>query len=154
MGYHTSSVIAFLLTLFNVRLGWWFPNPGKTANGSMSPHFSLRYLSAELFGGATDKSSFVMVSDGGHFENLAAYELIRRKCRVIVISDGEPNEPDKALQVASKFKNRIDVVSVGPEDRPAGRDFLKQLAAASGGQVVTADKAAQLSGAVQRLLLA
>jgi hypothetical protein len=30
-----------------------------------------------------------MVSDGGHFENLAAYELIRRKCRVIVISDGE-----------------------------------------------------------------
>jgi hypothetical protein len=89
MGYHTSSVIAFLLTLFNVRLGWWFPNPRKVANGSMSPHFSLSYLSAELFGGASDKSSFVMVSDGGHFENLAAYELIRRKCRVIVISDGE-----------------------------------------------------------------
>jgi hypothetical protein len=89
MGYHTSSVIAFLLTLFNVRLGWWFPNPGKTGDGAMSPHFSLTYLSAELFGGASDKSSFVMVSDGGHFENLAAYELIRRKCRVIVISDGE-----------------------------------------------------------------
>jgi hypothetical protein len=82
-------VIAFLLTLFNVRLGWWFPNPGKVGDGSMSPHFSLRYLSAELFGGASDKSSFVMVSDGGHFENLAAYELIRRRCRVIVISDGE-----------------------------------------------------------------
>ena len=30
-----------------------------------------------------------MVSDGGHFENLAAYELIRRRCRVIIISDGE-----------------------------------------------------------------
>ena len=30
-----------------------------------------------------------MVSDGGHFENMAAYELIRRQCRVIVISDGE-----------------------------------------------------------------
>ena len=89
MGYHTSSVIAFLLTLFNVRLGWWFPNPSKVGDGSMSPHFSLSYLGAELFGGASDKSSFVMVSDGGHFENLAAYELIRRKCRVIVISDGE-----------------------------------------------------------------
>ena len=89
MGYHTSSVIAFLLTLFNVRLGWWFPNPGKVKDGFMSPHFSLRYLGAELFGGASDKSTFVMVSDGGHFENLAAYELIRRECRVIVISDGE-----------------------------------------------------------------
>jgi hypothetical protein len=89
MGYHTSSVIAFLLTLFNVRLGWWFPNPGKVGDGSMSPHFSLTYLGDELFGGASDRSKFVMVSDGGHFENLAAYELIRRKCRVIVISDGE-----------------------------------------------------------------
>jgi hypothetical protein len=89
MGYHTSSVVAFLMTLFNVRLGWWFPNPAQLGRGAMSPHFSLQYLGAELFGGASDKTSFVMVSDGGHFENLAAYELIRRRCRVIVISDGE-----------------------------------------------------------------
>ena len=89
MGYHTSPVTAFLLTLFNVRLGWWFPNPSGAGIRKASPWFSLRYLVAELFGGANDKSKFVAVSDGGHFENLAAYELVRRKCRVIVISDGE-----------------------------------------------------------------
>ena len=89
MGYHTSPIVAFFLTLFNVRLGWWFPNPGKHATGFPTPHFSLRYLLAELFGGANDTSTFVMVSDGGHFENMAAYELVRRRCRVIVISDGE-----------------------------------------------------------------
>jgi hypothetical protein len=89
MGYHTSSVAAFLLTLFNVRLGWWFPNPGKTDATSASPPFSLRYLIAELFGGANDTSKFLMISDGGHFENLAAYELIRRRCAVVIISDGE-----------------------------------------------------------------
>jgi hypothetical protein len=89
MGYHTSPVTAFLLTLFNVRLGWWFPNPGKTNAALPSPPFSLSYLLAELFGGATDRSRFVMISDGGHFENLAAYELVRRRCRVIVLSDGE-----------------------------------------------------------------
>jgi hypothetical protein len=89
MGYHTSPVVAFMLTLFNVRLGWWFPNPGRTATGFPSPHFSLRYLFAELFGGAADQSRFVMISDGGHFENLAAYELVRRRCRVIIIADGE-----------------------------------------------------------------
>jgi hypothetical protein len=89
MGYHTSPVTAFLLTLFNVRLGWWFPNPGRSAASSPSPHFNLTYLLAELFGGASDKSTFVSISDGGHFENLAAYELVRRKCRVIIISDGE-----------------------------------------------------------------
>lgn len=89
MGYHTSPVTAFLLTLFNIRLGWWFPNPGKTNATLPSPPFSLSYLLAELFGGATDRSRFVMISDGGHFENLAAYELVRRRCRVIVLSDGE-----------------------------------------------------------------
>jgi hypothetical protein len=89
MGYHTSPVTAFLLTLFNVRLGWWFPNPMKSASKAPSPHFNLTYLLAELFGGASDKSTFVSISDGGHFENLAAYELVRRKCRVIIISDGE-----------------------------------------------------------------
>ena len=89
MGYHTSPVVAFLLTVFNVRLGWWFPSPAKSGIRFPSPHFSLRYLFAELFGGATDKSKFLMISDGGHFENLAAYELVRRKCRVIIVIDGE-----------------------------------------------------------------
>jgi len=89
MGYHTSPVVAFLLTVFNVRLGWWFPNPRMSGTESPSPWFSLRYLFKELFGGADDKSKFLMVSDGGHFENLAAYELIKRKCRVVIISDGE-----------------------------------------------------------------
>ncbi len=89
MGYHTSPVVAFLLTVFNVRLGWWFPNPDRTDTVIASPRFNLRYLFAELLGGANDKSPFVMISDGGHFENLAAYELIRRRCRVVIISDGE-----------------------------------------------------------------
>jgi hypothetical protein len=89
MGYHTSPVTAFLLTLFNVRLGWWFPNPAKSGADRPSPPFTLSYLIAELFGGASDKSRFVMISDGGHFENLAAYELIRRRCQLVIVSDGE-----------------------------------------------------------------
>lgn len=89
MGYHTSAVVAFLLTLFNVRLGWWFPSPARAISTSSSPWLSLRYLLMELFGGADDKSRYLMISDGGHFENLAAYELVRRKCRVIVVSDAE-----------------------------------------------------------------
>lgn len=43
----------------------------------------------ELYGGADDKSKYLAISDGGHFENLAGYELVRRKCRVIVLSDAE-----------------------------------------------------------------
>lgn len=89
MGYHTSPVVAFLLTLFNVRLGWWFPNPEKSRVRSTSPSFSLSYLVMELFGLADDKSKFLAISDGGHFENMGAYELIKRKCKVVIISDAE-----------------------------------------------------------------
>jgi hypothetical protein len=37
---------------------------------------------------SSDKA-YVNVSDGGHFENLGIYELVRRRCRYIVACDGE-----------------------------------------------------------------
>lgn len=89
MGFHTSPVVAFLLTVFNVRLGWWFPRPAGPAVNRPAPWFSLRYLVKELFGSAGEESNFLMVSDGGHFENLAVYELVRRECDVIICGDGE-----------------------------------------------------------------
>ena len=89
MGYHTSPLVAFLLTVFNLRLGWWFPNPSGPRTNRPSPLFNLNGLVSELFGGANDTSNFLMVSDGGHFENLAAYELVKRRCGTIIISDGE-----------------------------------------------------------------
>lgn len=89
MGYHTSPVVAFLLTVFNVRLGWWFPRPAPGGATTPSPWFSLRYLLVELLGLASERSRFLAISDGGHFENLAAYELIKRGCKVVIIGDGE-----------------------------------------------------------------
>ena len=73
--------------------------------------------------------------------------------RFVVISDGEPDSRSDALAQARRFKARIDVIYVGPEDRPAGRDFLMRLAQVSGGQMVTADRAQELAASVERLLL-
>jgi hypothetical protein len=101
MGYNTSSLVAFLLCMFNVRLGWWFPNPGKDKWNHRGLTFSLLYLIAELFGLADERRDFVNVSDGGHFENLAIYELIRRRCRVIIACDAEC---DPTLQFGSLGK--------------------------------------------------
>jgi Patatin-like phospholipase len=92
MGYSTSPLVAFLLTLFNVRLGWWFPNPGRKKYKLRGPRLGLSYLILELFGLAGETSDFVNVSDGGHFENLGIYELVRRRCKVIIASDGECDE--------------------------------------------------------------
>ena len=95
MGYNTSPLVAFLLTMFNVRLGWWFPNPGQFAWRRKGLSFSLYYLVMELLGIADETRYFLNVSDGGHFENLGIYELIRRRCKVIIACDAEC---DEALQ--------------------------------------------------------
>lgn len=87
MGYHSSPPLAFLLTVFNVRLGWWMGNPARSRWMNPSPRFGLRYLAQELFGFAGAESSFVYLSDGGHFENLGLYELVRRRCRLILACD-------------------------------------------------------------------
>ena len=88
MGYHSSASVAFLLTVFNVRLGRWIGNPrhrkGWTKSG---PRVGLAYLLAELAGSTNNKSKYVYLSDGGHFENLGIYELVRRKCAFIVACD-------------------------------------------------------------------
>lgn len=92
MGYNTSPLVAFLLTMFNVRLGWWFPNPGQDSWNRRGLSFSLKCLVAELFGMADDKSKYVNVTDGGHFENLGVYELVRRRCKLIIACDAECDE--------------------------------------------------------------
>jgi hypothetical protein len=47
----------------------------------------------ETFGLNDDASAYVYLSDGGHFENLGLYEMIRRGCRHIVVLDSacDPN---------------------------------------------------------------
>lgn len=87
MGYHTSPPLAFLMTFFNVRLGRWCPNPAKGKIHSLSPQLGLWYLLRELFGKTNEETKFVNLTDGGHFENLGIYELVRRKCKVILVSD-------------------------------------------------------------------
>ncbi len=88
MGYHSSGPIAFLLTLFNVRIGWWVGNPknnGKYKN--RGPRIGFPYLVTELFGQSNADRGYIYLSDGGHFENLGIYELVRRRCKYIVCCD-------------------------------------------------------------------
>jgi hypothetical protein len=94
-GFQTNTAMAFLLSFFNARLGWWLPNPRNTGSGILSflsgptPVLGLPYLLRELFGMVSDDAPFVNVSDGGQFENMGLYELVRRRCRTILICDAE-----------------------------------------------------------------
>jgi hypothetical protein len=87
-GYHSSPAVTALLTVFNARLGAWLGNPQRPRRWrDPSPNVGFLYLLKELFGRTTDTSAYVYLSDGGHFENLGLYELVRRRCRYIIVSD-------------------------------------------------------------------
>jgi hypothetical protein len=90
MGHFSSPAVSFLMTIFNVRLGLWLGNPRhKNAWAKSGPAAGLAYLLFELFGMTNDQRRFVNLSDGGHFENLGLYELVRRRCRFIIVGDAE-----------------------------------------------------------------
>jgi hypothetical protein len=90
MGYNSSPAVTFLMTMFNVRLGWWLGNPGPRGQRTFrrdGPRCAIKPLIDEAFGLTTDHSAYVYLSDGGHFENLGLYEAVRRRCRFIVAVD-------------------------------------------------------------------
>lgn len=113
MGFYSAKLgrlVAFLLFAFNFRLGiWWRPSrkaawqedPWRKWKQYLLNRCSLRswreMLSqislptqapdANQADDATDKLD-VRLTDGGHFDNLGAYEMIRRRVRYVVICDG------------------------------------------------------------------
>jgi hypothetical protein len=90
MGYFSSPATAFLMTLFNVRLGAWLPNPATASTEQLQfsqPPNALWTLTRELLGLTNDTGIDVYLSDGGHFEDLGIYEMVRRRCRYIFAID-------------------------------------------------------------------
>ena len=90
MGPDASRAMTFLLTVFNARLGVWLGNPGAPGDATWTreaPAFGVEPLVSELLARTTETNPYVLLSDGGHFENLGLYEMVRRRCRYIVLSD-------------------------------------------------------------------
>jgi MFS family permease len=96
-----------LLALLNIRLDYWLPNlrlRGSRWRRLMrlpNPWYLLRQ-GVRLM---DEKTMFINLSDGGHIENLGLYELLRRRCRYIVVIDGEcdPTVSCGSLIQASRF---------------------------------------------------
>ena len=54
----------------------------------------------ELFGLYSLNGRFINLSDGGHFDNLGVYELLRRRCKYIIVGDAEA-DPEMRFQALS-----------------------------------------------------
>ncbi|WP_241269947.1 patatin-like phospholipase family protein [Caballeronia sp. M1242] len=87
MGYNSSAPMAFLMSVLNVRLGWWLGNPKFKEWQKKDPSCSSWRLLQEAAGETTDTSDWIHLSDGGHFDNLGLWEMVHRRCRRILVLD-------------------------------------------------------------------
>jgi hypothetical protein len=105
MGAQSIKPLTATLALLNIRLGYWLRNPlrvtkagaRRAAGGRhfVTDFFRVRnvfanyYFLGEVFGQLSERRKSVYLTDGGHIENLGIYELLRRRCRVIIAVDAE-----------------------------------------------------------------
>ncbi len=129
MGYHSSPATAFLLTIFNVRLGWWIGNPRTDKWRRSDPKTGIFYLLDDLIGKSDITSDYVCLSDGGHFDNMGIYELVRRKCRYILLCDAEEDEQTTCEGLANAIRRcridfgveiKLDLVPITKKDKDTG----------------------------------
>ena len=103
VGSGTSLGQAFLAWFLNVRLGYWWDSgvkpgdrPGKSRWGVAAGRVFSRclpvysHLIDEMTGRFLGTGRRMWnLSDGGHFENMGAYELVRRRVPVMLVVDAE-----------------------------------------------------------------
>jgi hypothetical protein len=97
MGNRTSLGSALALTFANLRLGyWWTVNnvivdklriPATGNLWARGPFATFYFLYKEMSARYSLSDRRVYLTDGGHFENSGAYELLRRKTKLIVVGD-------------------------------------------------------------------
>jgi hypothetical protein len=91
-GLFRNRPVALLMSLVNLRLGYWVGHPDpKWRRRKRRTHFSTAWR--ELTGKLGERRTMLQLSDGGHFDNLGIYELVRRRARLIVACDGTA-DPD------------------------------------------------------------
>lgn len=113
--------VSFLTCALNLRLGLWV----QLAERRRFWHRPGWFFFMEMLNGTRAHADWVHLSDGGHFENLALYELIRRECPYIIVSDCGADESIEFADLGNAIRRiredfgveiEIDVEPLRPRD--------------------------------------
>ena len=151
-GVTRSALMSVLMGLLNIRLGYWSlnPDPERQPLTLREPnHWVPGLWELIVRSQLSEDNAFLQLSDGGHFENLGLYELIRRKLKVIIVCDGgaDPNYTFSDLANALE-KARVDfgvlvnldgaaLSRLVPRPKPEHKDDPKAERYAETGHLVT-----------------
>ena len=102
--------VSLLMFMLGLRLGYYVLNPRKTRNiPFLQPNFLYPGIHQGLLGqGFNTRRRYLELTDGGHFENTAAYELVRRRLDLIVLLEAGA-DPDFSF---SDLANLVEKVRV------------------------------------------
>ncbi len=119
-GPTTSWPVSLAMAFLSLRLGYWLvwkrmrliPRFGNHIHPGLTQ--LLRRLTSSEVSGSTPEwgnpsahtPSYLELSDGGHFDNLGLYEMIRRECRLIVVCDGG-HDPENSYAAFSTLIRRV-----------------------------------------------
>lgn len=122
-GRSTDPLRAFLLGLMNARLGLWIGNPSRGSVEKETPRLGGLTMLQELLGIRTIFKRWIHLSDGGHFENLGVYELVRRGCRRIIAVDASCDPQRNFSDLANTIRRvQIDLGVSIRRTEPWGKD--------------------------------
>ena len=109
-GITNNPLVSFLMYILGLRMGLNVLNPTRQSSGFGKPNLFSPGLRQGLLGlGFNNKSKFLTLSDGGHFENTATYELIRRQASAIILSEGGQDQDFSFEDIANLIeKVRVD----------------------------------------------
>lgn len=124
LGQRTNRALSVLFTLANVRTGYWWNSGLSSTDRNLRPRVSFvrraLWLLPHLFltqSRLLDEAlarfpgpwwRYWYLSDGGHFENLGAYELIRRRVPIIVAVDAGA-DPDYDFDDLANFERKVRI---------------------------------------------
>lgn len=129
MGMASLRPLSATIAMMNIRLGRWLRHPLSTPEDASGSKLAIRWrgkpgprylLREAFFKSGTNivdpdteepiSSGFVFLTDGGHIENLGIYELLKRRCALIIAIDGEadPEMTSGSLVQLERFA-RIDL---------------------------------------------
>lgn len=108
-GVIINPLISTIMTFFNIRLGYWAPNPCENKISEfMRGHNRANFINPGIYSilglNLDERDRFVELTDGGHFENLGIYELIRRRCKLIIVSDAGADPEFKFAGLTTALK--------------------------------------------------
>jgi hypothetical protein len=73
------------------------------------PGFGLGHIIKNLAGKTNTRNEFIALSDGGHFDNMGLYEMVRRRCTFIIVCDAEQDDQFTCEGFANAIRRcRID----------------------------------------------